>query len=199
MNNNAKHETCNIKKIKYLNRKYLNKVCEHQNGYTPSKKSQDWNQPGSVIIKCFKMYNFTSVCSVSSGSLMDHSCRRGRPLVRTVVGAYLWHTGSTSPRWWGRWGGRSSWRCRGCCRSWCDGWGRRCPPPRNCLLCDMPPDSGYNASGVLDGEAEKRGWLLTFFTLHMYNVFLVNGSLRPLVCDIAHTELWKGAEFLRIN
>lgn len=99
----------------------------------------------------------TTVCSVCSGPLMDHGCERGRMLVWTGVKAYLWHTGSTSPRWRGSWGARSSWRCSGCCRSWCDGWGRHCLLQHSCLLCDRPPGSGYNASDDLDVKQRSGG------------------------------------------
>lgn len=104
---------------------------------------RDWNQPGEAIktimeILCFSLLHMFRT-AVGEEGRYSVQCE----------GAYLWHTGSTSPRWPGMWGGRSFWCCRGCCRSWCDGWGRRCPLPRSRLQCDTPSDSGYNASDAL--------------------------------------------------
>lgn len=132
---------------------------------------------GSKSIKCDGIKSFR-ICLPRLFRVTDESrlWESWGLLTCTVVSAYLWHTGSTSPRWRGRWGDRSSWRRRGCCRSWCDGWGRRCLPPRSCPLCDRPPDSGCNASDDLDGK-QRRGRLReSFFSPPSFWLFLTSSG-----------------------
>lgn len=163
MNNNAKHETWNIKdKMSKgmwgfsFHSSYHSCMCHPKNvskGRPGPVLCESWVRRHQPTVVKSRVSSFS--CAACSGSPQSLGCRRGRPLVSTVWGAYLWHTGSTSPRWRARWGGRSSWCCRGCCRSWCDGWGRRCLQPCSCLPCDRPPDSGCNASDDLDKKQKR--------------------------------------------
>lgn len=126
--------------------------------------------------------------------------RMERLLAIQHLGAYLWHTGSTSSHWWGRWGGRSSWRCHDCCRSWYDGWGWRCLPPRSCPLCDRPLDSGYSASDDLCAN-QRRGEhyaALIFFLYFHYFRFLYGLSCTSTAIIIQTNHIkqcWKTFTF----
>lgn len=175
MNNNAKHETWNIKDkmskqsmwgfrfhswgvivaacAQKMCLRFFFKNYSHGGRLGPVLCIAEVRRHQPPVVKSWASSFPWSACS---GLPLSLRLRERRPLASTVWGAYLWHTGSTSPRWRARWGGRSSWCCSGCCRSWCDGWGRRCLPPRNCLPCDRPLDSGYNASDDLDRK-QRRG------------------------------------------